>query len=187
MRSTEISYSPISPHFRRSDVRNISRAFWIERTCMIGSFTEAIIQWYARRTVMRAHVCTFEFIPGWLHHSFIIRSMIQCASLFCIVICRFSDISSLLSWFSDCQPAVYVVVSSLILVYHRLINLSQRRLLNAIFAYNPLLFNFVLMRTVRSPKGNRYSQINQSFISIEEKALSVNCHDHDQQLRSLSV
>ena len=54
-------------------------------------------------------------------------------------------------------PAVNVVISTGMLVSEGFISAEERDLLNEIYDFNPLLFDFVLKRTVRGPGGERFA------------------------------
>jgi len=51
-------------------------------------------------------------------------------------------------------PAIRMVVSTKLLAYHGYINEDERRLLNEIYEYNPLLFDFVAKRVLRAPSNS---------------------------------
>ncbi|MHC4955714.1 MAG: amidohydrolase family protein [Planctomycetota bacterium] len=53
-------------------------------------------------------------------------------------------------------PAINVLISTRTLVKDGFLTEYERRLLNEIYDYNPLLFDFVLKRTVRGPGGERF-------------------------------
>jgi len=54
-------------------------------------------------------------------------------------------------------PAINVLISTMALVSNGLLTEHERELLNEIFEFNPLLFDFVLKRTVRGPSGSRFA------------------------------
>ncbi len=54
-------------------------------------------------------------------------------------------------------PAINIVIQTRALVRHGLITESERAALNEIYDYNPLIFDFAVKRTLRSPKtGQRF-------------------------------
>ncbi len=53
-------------------------------------------------------------------------------------------------------PAINSLVSTKVLVEHGFLTPKERKLLNEIFDFNPLLFDFVLKRTVKGPEGQRF-------------------------------
>jgi len=52
-------------------------------------------------------------------------------------------------------PAVNLLIRTRALVQHGYINKDERAWLNEIYDYNPLLFDFVLKRTMRLPGTQR--------------------------------
>lgn len=55
-------------------------------------------------------------------------------------------------------PAINVTISTLHLKMKGYMNGNERKALNEIYKFNPLLFDYVLKRTIRSPKtGNKFS------------------------------
>ena len=52
-------------------------------------------------------------------------------------------------------PAINILFQTRALVQHGLITAAERRALNEIYEYNPLLFDYVVKRTVRDPESGR--------------------------------
>jgi hypothetical protein len=52
-------------------------------------------------------------------------------------------------------PAINVVVQTKALVNHGYITQKKRKLLNEIYHYNPLLFDFAVKRVIKSPKNKK--------------------------------
>ena len=54
-------------------------------------------------------------------------------------------------------PAINVVIQTRALVWYGLLSREERRWLNEIYDYNPLLFDFAVKRTIHHPEsGNRF-------------------------------
>ena len=53
-------------------------------------------------------------------------------------------------------PAINLLISTGVLVEQGFVTAEQRELLNEIYDFNPLLFDFVLKRTARGPNGERF-------------------------------
>jgi predicted TIM-barrel fold metal-dependent hydrolase len=66
-------------------------------------------------------------------------------------------------------PAVNIVISTALLVDEGFLTEKERERLNEIYDYNPLLFDFVLKRTVRGPNGEKFP----SSVFREHPALRV--------------
>lgn len=57
-------------------------------------------------------------------------------------------------------PAINVIIQTKSLVKYGMITQQERQYLNEIYQYNPLLFDYVLKRTIRHPKtGDRFSGV----------------------------
>lgn len=54
-------------------------------------------------------------------------------------------------------PAINIIIRTAALVDQGYITATERTALNEIYDYNPLLFDFVLKRTVRAPTGERFA------------------------------
>lgn len=50
-------------------------------------------------------------------------------------------------------PAINIVIQTRALVRHGLLTAAEREALNEIYEYNPLVFDYVVKRTIRSPEG----------------------------------
>lgn len=69
-------------------------------------------------------------------------------------------------------PAINLMVSTRLLAHRRLITQEEARLLTDIYKVNPLLFDFVLKRTLRSPEtGKRFAT---SIFTVKNKIFDQN-------------
>ncbi len=68
-------------------------------------------------------------------------------------------------------PAINIIVHTKSLVKYGMITKQERKYLNEIYQYNPLLFDYVLKRTIRHPKtGTKFS--NTVFEGIADNKIS---------------